>query len=139
MFGFKKKEKAGEEFNATVSFSNYLQYDEVRNTIKVMGKGAPIPVESIQLYNLKYGNKTYNKTNVGKAALGGALFGVAGVLLAGTHEEDYLSNLTIEIKANDKFYYIPMIIGKMKMKTAKGVLTYAEKIINFLDEKVTTE
>ena len=132
LFGFGKKEAI--EFDATKSFGTYLQYDENRQLIKVMNVKQPIPVADIQLYRLKYGNKVYDKANIGKAAIGGALFGVAGVILAGTHQEEYISNLTVEIKANDKFYYIPMIIGKMKVSSAKNIFASAEKIIAFLEE-----
>ena len=129
---FSKKEKV--EFEATTSFGRWLQYDENRNLIKITeGIKKIIPVEDIQLYQVKCGTKTYNKANLGKAAVGGALFGVAGVVLAGTHEEEYISNLNILIKANDKFYSIPMIIGKMKKSSAKGVIEQADKIVEFLD------
>lgn len=129
---FSKKEKV--EFEATKKFGvNWLQYDENRKLIKIMNVKSPIPVEDIQLYRIKYGNKTYNKANLGKAAVGGAVLGLAGVILAGTHTEEYISNLTVEIKANDKFYYIPLIIGKMKAQAAKGILNSAEEMIEFLD------
>ena len=132
MFGFKKKENV--EFEATRKFSDYLMYDENRNLIKIKGVKTPIAVEDIQLYQLKYGNKTYDRVDLGEAMVGGALFGVLGIVMAGTHKDEYISNLTIMIKANDKFYSIPMIIGKMKVNLAKSIVSQAEQMIAFLDE-----
>ena len=130
------KKKNTEEFEATKSFMvDKLQYDETRGLIKIKNgfQINIIPVADIQTYNLTFGSKIYTKTNLGKALVGGAVLGVAGVLLAGTHQEEEISNITVMIKANDKFYYLPLTIGKMKAKTARGILESAESMIAFLD------
>lgn len=130
---FSKKENV--EFEATKSFMvDMLKYDEKRNTIKIKNVKQPIPVESIQTYSLKFGSKTYNKANLGKAIIGGSVLGLAGVILAGTHTEEYISNIEVMIKANDKFYFIPLTLGKVKASVAKGILDRAQDMIAFLDE-----
>ena len=130
---FSKKVK--EEFNATKSFMvDMLQYDENRKLIKIKNVKNLIPVEDIQLYQLKFGNKTYTKTNLGRAIVGGVAFGWVGVVMAGTRKEEYISNIQITIKANDKFYFIPLTIGKVKASAAEAILHRAEDMISFLDE-----
>ena len=116
-----------------------FQYDEKHNLIKIkIGfKVNIIPVENIQTYSLSFGNKTYNKSNLGKALVGGAVFGLAGIILAGTHTEEYVSNIKIMIKANDKFYFLIMTIGKVKVNAVRNILNEAEKIIRLLDEITT--
>lgn len=134
MFGNKKKIK---EFEATKTFMvDRFQYDENRGLIKIKNgfQVNIIPIDTIETYSLTYGNKTYDKTNISRAVIGGALFGILGILTAGTHKEEYISNMTIMIKANGKFYYLPLIIGKVKYDRAKEMLQRAEKIIAFLDE-----
>jgi hypothetical protein len=130
---FSKKVK--EEFNATKSFMvDMLQYDEERKLIKIKNVKNLIPVESIQLYQLKFGNKVYTKTNLGRAIVGGVAFGWIGVVMAGTHKEEYISNIQITIKADDKFYFIPLTIGKVKASAAEAILHKADDMISFLDE-----
>lgn len=130
---FSKKEK--QEFEATKSFMvNELQYDENRKLIKVKTSKDLIPVSAIETYSLTFGNKTYDKANLGKALVGGAAFGLVGVLLAGTHKEEYISNIKVMIKANGKFYYLPLTIGKVKASAAEGILNRAQDMIAFLDE-----
>ena len=132
---FKKKESV--EFDATITFGRWLQYDETRRLVKITeGIKKVISVDDIKSYQLKYGDKIYNKANLGKAIVGGALFGASGVILAGTHAEEYISNLGIMINVNDKFYCIPMIIGKMKKSSATNILKQAENIIKFLDDVI---
>lgn len=131
MFGFKKKDKV--EFEATRTFGSYFQYDANRQAVKIMATKKIIPVSSIETYQLNYGNKVYTKKNLGSAVVGTAMFGVVGAILAGTHSEEYISNLNILIRADGKFYSIPMIIGKIKMSSAKGTLRIADEIIEFLD------
>lgn len=130
MFGFGKKEKV--EFEATERITNYLEYDANSELVRFDGKHI-FRKSDIQLCRVKYGSKTYDKVNLGRAALGAAAFGIVGYLLAGTHEEDYVSNITFEIKANDKFYYKPLTIGKVKAKNAKTILEVAEKAMDFLN------
>lgn len=130
---FNKKVK--EEFEATKSFMvNELQYDENRKLIKVKTSKDLIPVSAIETYSLTFGNKTYDKANLGKALVGGAAFGLVGVLLAGTHKEEYISNIKVMIKANGKLYYLPLTIGKVKASAAEGILNRAQDMIVFLDE-----
>lgn len=134
MFG-KKKDKV--EFEATKSFmGGNFQYDENRRLIRIKNgfQVNIIPADSIQTYSLMYGDKTYTKANLGKAVVGGALFGILGIAAAGTHKEEYISNMKIMIKADDKFYYLILTIGKMKVSAAKGILKTAEDIIALLDD-----
>ena len=131
MFGFFKK-KENVEFEATQKITHYLEYDANRELVR-FNKNV-FSKNDIQLYRLKFGSKVYNKVNLGRAAIGGAAFGLAGIILAGTHQEEYVSNITLEIKVNDKFYFCPLTIGKMKASSARGILDVAEKAIAFLDE-----
>lgn len=129
--------KKTDEFEAAKTFMvDKLQYDEKRNLIKIKNgfQVNIIPVDDIQTYSLKFGSKTYDKANLGKAFIGGATFGLVGVILAGTHKEEYVSNITVSIKANDKFYFLPLTIGKMKYEASKRILESAESMIRFLDE-----
>lgn len=130
---FNRKPK--EEFEATKAFMvNELLYDENRKLIKVKTSKDLIPVAAIETYSLTFGNKTYDKANLGRAIVGGAAFGLVGVIMAGTHKEEYISNIKIMIKANGKFYYLPLTIGKLKASAAEGILKRAEDMIKFLDE-----
>ena len=129
--------KKTNEFKATKTFMvDRLQYDEKQNLIRLKNgfQVNVIPIDNIQTYSLKFGNKTYYKVNLGKAFVGGATLGLVGVILAGTHKEEYVSNITVSIKANDKFYFLPLTIGKIKYDVAKGILQSAEGMIKFLDE-----
>lgn len=136
MFGFKKKDKV--EFEATRTFGSYFQYDENRQAVKIMATKKIIPVSSIETFQLNYGNKVYTKKDFGSAIVGTAMFGVIGAILAGTHSEEYISNMNILIRADGKFYSIPLLLGKHKLSSAKGTLRVANEIIEFLDG-VTTE
>lgn len=130
---FSKKPK--EDFEATKSFMvNELQYDENRQLIKVKTSKDLIPVSAIETYSLTYGSKTFDKVNLGRAIIGGTAFGLVGVVLAGTHKEEYISNIKIMIKANGKFYFLPLTIGKVKANVAEGILKRAEDMILFLDD-----
>lgn len=134
MFG-KKKDKV--DFEATRTFmGGDFQYDENRRLIRIKNgfQVNIIPVDNIQTYSLMYGDKTYTKANLGKAVVGGALFGILGIAAAGARKEEYISNMKIMIKANDKFYYLILTIGKMKLNAAKGILKTAEDIIVLLDD-----
>ena len=143
---FKKKNKTDNpDFEATKSYGNWLQYDENRNLVKVKGYKPLIPADKIKNYSLQYGNKTYTKKNLGSALagglVGGALFGVGGVIAAGvmtgSHQDEYITNLRITINIDDEkcpIIVIPLIIGKMKIGLAKYTLQSAESMIAFLDE-----
>lgn len=134
MLNIFKKNNESADFNATKNFmSGMLLVDEERKLIKVKGNKDLIPFAAVQTYSLSFGNKTYNRANLGKAIVGGAVFGLAGVVLAGTHTDEYISNIKIMIKANNKYYYLPLTIGKIKASAAKGILNSAEGIIAFLD------
>jgi len=129
--------KKTNEFEATKTFMvDKLQYDENRNLIKIKNglQVNIISVDDIQTYSLKFGSKTYDKANLSKAFIGGVTLGLVGVILAGTHKEEYISNITVSIKANDKFYFLPLTVGKMKYEACKGILESAENMIKFLDE-----
>ena len=121
-------------FEATQQISDYLKFNE--NTKEFMFKGckAIIAADDITDYELKYGAKTYNKKNLGTAIAAGALFGVGGILLTGSHQEEYVSNISIAIKTKSNGnILIPLTIGKMKMDRAKGIIQMAEKMIALLD------
>lgn len=138
---FSKKEKV--EFEATqVIAVGWMEYDENRKLVKIINGMSKkyIPVDKITDYSVKYGEKTYTKANLGKAVVGGAMFGVAGVILAGTHQEDYVKNITLCIRVDDPkqpFVFLPLTIGKMKMSAAKGIIKSADKMIAFLDTVTT--
>lgn len=128
----KKKEVA---FEATKAFMvDMLQYDEKRKLIKIKGEKQPIAIEDITGYSLTFGNKTYTKANLGRAFIGGAAFGLAGIILAGTHQEEYVSNIKLTIIACGKPHFILLTLGKVKMNAAKGILDRAEAMVRFLDE-----
>lgn len=128
---FKKKNKV--EFEFTQQVGDYVKYDELQRRFLFQNKTI-VNCEEIIDYKLTYGNKTYTKKNLGTALAAGTLFGVGGYILAGTHQEEYVSNITVSIKtANNGVIYIPLTIGKMKMSHAKGILESAERIVALLD------
>lgn len=143
---FKKKEKVQFEATKEFKFANgVLQYDESRNLIQY--KNFPIKEifspEDIESYELQYGNKTYNKANLGKALVGGALFGVGGVLLAGTHQEEVIKNIQIkfQLKGKKLYYLMPIYQGELKVNGtfAQIFLESAEEIISFLNKVTNRE
>lgn len=130
---FGKKEKAEVEFEATdVIFVGSIDYDANRKLIRVKNGFqknifATADVEDIII---TCGQKTVSKKNLGGAIAGAALFGTAGILLAGTHDVEYISNLTITFVTKEKRIYLPLVIGKTKKGTW---LETAEKIVNELN------
>ncbi len=132
---FTKKENV--EFESTeVIYVGTIDYDCNRNLIRVKNgfKKDIISVTDIDDIIITCGNKTVSKKNLGGAIAGAAVFGVAGLLLAGSHEVEYISNLTITIITKDKRICIPLVIGKTKkgnwMETAQRIV---EKIENIME------
>lgn len=132
---FTKKENI--EFESTeVIYVGTIDYDCNRNLIRVKNgfKKDIISVTDIDDIIITCGNKTVSKKNLGGAIAGAAVFGVAGLLLAGSHEVEYISNLTITIITKDKRICIPLVIGKTKkgnwMETAQRIV---EKIENIME------
>ena len=125
------------DFNETKSFMvDMLQYDEVTATFRIKNgfNKTYIKARDIQTYQLKYGAKTVTRKSMGAVAAGSLAIGfLPALLLAGTHKDEYISNLSLVIKANDKFYTLPLIIGKMKGAAAQNILNKAEEMINFIE------
>lgn len=137
------KKKNTEEFEATKAFMvDMLQYDESRNTFRIKNgfNKHYIKADDIQTYWLSYGNKKVTRKNMGSVVAGSLVIGaLPAMILAGTHTDEYISNLTLNIKANNKFYALPLIIGKMKGTAAQNILKTAEDMIQFIEEKTTCE
>lgn len=132
---FSKKEKV--EFKATEAiYVGTVEYDEIHNLLLIKNgfKKDYIKPEEIKDIIVTCGQKTVSKKNLGSALAGAAVFGVGGLLLAGSHEVEYISNLNITIITNDKRVIIPLVIGKVK----KGNwLNTAEKIVSRLEALTT--
>jgi hypothetical protein len=134
---FSKKEVI--EFETTdVIYVGTIDYDANRKLIRVKNgfKKDIVAVADIEDIIVTCGNKTVTKKNLGGAIAGAAVFGVAGLLLAGSHQVEYISNLTITIVTKNKRIYLPLVIGKEK----KGRwLEIAQKIVEKLETIVDSE
>ena len=124
---FNKKEKVN--FKATeVIYVGTVEYDANSNLLMIKNgfKKDYINPGEIQDIIVTCGQKTVSKKNLGSALAGAAVFGVAGLLLAGSHDVEYISNLSITIITANGRHIIPLTIGKVK----KGNwLEVAEKIV----------
>lgn len=134
---FNKKEKV--EFEATdIIYVGTIDYDANRKLIRIKNgfQKNIVAAADVEDIIVTCGNKTVTKKNVGGAIAGAAVFGVAGLLLAGSHQVEYISNLTITIVTKDKRIYLPLVIGKEK----KGRwLEIAQKIVEKLETIVDSE
>ena len=133
---FDKKTKETTPFDATETiYVGTIDYDATRKLIRVKNgfKKDIVATADVEDIIITCGNKTVSKKNLGGAIAGAAVFGVAGILLAGSHEVEYISNLTITIIAKDKRIYIPLVIGKVKkgnwMETAQRIVERLENVI----------
>ena len=131
---FGKKESP--EFEVTeVIYVGTIEYDANRKLIRVKNgfKKDIIATTDINDIIITCGNKTVSKKNLGSAIAGAAVFGAAGILLAGTHEVEYISNLTITIVTAEKRVYLPLVIGKVKkgnwLETAQKIVEKLEAIM----------
>lgn len=132
---FSKKESV--EFEATdVIFVGTIDYDANRKLIRVKNgfKKDIISTSDVKDIIITCGNKTVSKKNIGGSIAGVAVFGAAGLLLAGTHEVEYISNLTITIITKDKRIYLPLVVGKTKkgnwLETAQRIVEKLEAVID---------
>lgn len=134
---FSKKEVI--EFETTdVIYVGTIDYDANRQLIRVKNgfKKDIVAVADVEDIIVTCGNKTVSKKNISGAIAGAAVFGVAGLLLAGSHQVEYISNLTITIVTKDKRIYLPLVVGK----TQKGRwLETAQKIVEKLETIVDSE
>ena len=133
---FSKKEKESILFETTdIIYVGHIDYDSNRKLIRVKNgfKKDIVSTFDVEDIVITCGNKTVSKKNLGGAIAGAAVFGVAGILLAGSHEVEYISNLTITIITNNKKIYLPLVIGKTKkgnwMETAQRIVEKLETII----------
>ncbi len=129
---FSKKEKV--EFKATevISVAAGVEYDANNNLLQVKNgfKKEYIKPQDIEDIIVICGQKTVSKKNLGSALAGAAIFGAAGLLLAGSHDVEYISNLSITIITASGRVVIPLVIGKVK----KGNwLETAEKIVSRIE------
>ena len=129
---FSKKEKV--EFKATevISVAAGVEYDANNNLLQVKNgfKKEYIKPQDIEDIIVTCGQKTVSKKNLGSALAGAAIFGAAGLLLAGSHDVEYISNLSITIITTSGRVVIPLVIGKVK----KGNwLETAEKIVSRIE------
>lgn len=143
MFGFKKKEVAAVEFTATKD-GGVFQIDQGRRLVRVkegikgVDKYAPFSIDDIMDIEIQCDDTAVNKKNLGAAFAGGALFGVGGLLLAGTHEKQFIQYLGITIKLRDldrPVVKLPLITMKMKKDgaLAKAMLKAAEDFVQVLN------
>lgn len=140
MFGFKKKDAAEVEFEASIK-NNFFQVDENRRLIRVkegFKLGKPFAIDSIMDIEIKCDDTVVNKRNMGAAIAGGALLGIGGLLLAGTHNKEYISRLEVLIKTNGfnrPVIKIPFITSKMQKNSAltQAVVDSCEKLVQQLN------
>ena len=132
---FSKKESV--EFEGTdVIFPGTIDYDANRKLIRVKNgfKKDIVSTSDVKDIIITCGNKKVSKKNIGGSIAGAAIFGVAGLLLAGTHEVEYISNLTITIITKDKRIYLPLVVGKTKkgnwLETAQRIVEKLEAVID---------
>lgn len=121
---FNRKEK--ESFDATKKFMvDVLQYDENRNLIKIKNgfKSDIIAVNSIDSIKIGFNGKVYNETDT-RTVING--------ILAGTYKED-IGNIQIRIKADKKFYFAIVSIGKLSANKAERLLTSSLEAVNFIN------
>ena len=134
---FSKKEKV--EFKATevISVAAGVAYDANNNILQVKNgfKKDYIKPQDIEDIIITCGTKTVSKKNLGSALAGAAVFGAAGLLLAGSHDVEYISNLNITIITTSGRVVIPLVIGKVK---AGNWLETAEKIVGKIEEIAET-
>ena len=133
---FSKKEKV--EFKATeVIYVGTVEYDGKRNLLQIKNgfKKDYINPQDIEDIIITCGNKTVSKKNLGSALVGAAIFGAAGLLLAGSHDVEYISNLSITIITNNGRVVIPLVIGKVKRG---NWLEVAEKIVSKIEKLAET-
>lgn len=117
------------EFEATkIIYVGTIECDENRQLLLVKNgfNKTYIKTSEIQDIIITCGQKSVSKKNIGGALAGAAVFGIAGVLLAGSTHIDYISNLTITIITTEKRVCIPLVIGKVK---AGNWLQRAERIV----------
>ena len=132
---FSKKEKIN--FNATeIIYLDIIQYDKNCNLLMVkngFSKQYIVP-QDIEDIIITCGQKTISKKNLGSALAGAAVFGAAGILLAGSYEVEYIGNLNITIITSNKRVIIPLVIGKVKkgnwLETAEKIVSSIENLIN---------
>lgn len=144
MFGFKKeKNTEAVEFTATRNYGVF-QIDESRRLIRVkegvrgVDKYTPFSIDDIMDVEIQCDDTTVNKKNLGAAFAGGALFGVGGLLLAGTHEKQFIKYLGITIKLKDldrPIVKLPLITTKMKQDgaLAQAMLKAAEDFVQVMN------
>lgn len=134
---FSKKEKV--EFKATevISVAAGVEYDANNRLLQVKNgfKKDYIKPQDIEDIIITCGTKTVSKKNLGSALAGAAVFGAAGLLLAGSHDVEYISNLNITIITASGRVVIPLVIGKVK---AGNWLETAEKIVGKIEEIAET-
>ena len=133
---FGKKPAEAVQFDATeIIYVGTIEYDANRKLIRIKNgfKKDIISASDVEDIIITCGNKTVSKKNLGGALIGGALFGTAGILLAGSHEVEYISNLTITVVTKDKRIYLPLVIGKTKkgtwLETAQKIVERLENVI----------
>ena len=107
--------------------------DENRRLIRVkegFKLGKPFAIDSIMDIEIKCDDTVVNKRNMGAAIAGGALLGIGGLLLAGTHNKEYISRLEVLIKTNDfnrPVIKIPFITSKMQKNSALTQTDYVSE------------
>lgn len=131
---FNKKETM--DFESTdIIYVGTIDYDSKRKLIRIKNgfKKDIISTSEVEDIIITCGQNTVSKKNLGSAVAGAAVFGVAGILLAGTHEVEYISNLTITIITKNKRIYLPLVIGKVKkgnwLETAQKIVAKLEAVI----------
>ena len=143
MFGFKKKETAQVEFTATKD-GGVFQIDQPRRLVRVkegvrgVDKYAPFSIDDIMDIEIQCDDTVVNKKNLGAAFAGGALFGVGGLLLAGSHQKQFIQYMGITIKLRDldrPIVKLPLITMKMKKDggLAKAMMKAAEDFVQVLN------
>lgn len=120
-----------------VLFPGTLFYDEGRKQLLLKSglKQHYMMVAEIDDILITCGQQKVSKKNLGSALAGAAVFGIGGILLAGSHEVEYISNLTITFVLKDgKRVVLPLTIGKTKagnwLQTAEKIVGRVEALMN---------
>lgn len=143
MFGRNKKTEVAVDFTVTKNYGSF-QVDEGRHLIRVkenfksIEKQVPFSLDEITDIEIQCDDNTVSKKNLGAAFTGAALFGPAGMLLAGTHDKQYITYLGIVIKTKNldrPIIKLPLVTAKTKKDglVAKTCLDAAEKFVQIIN------
>lgn len=132
-----------ENFKSTYEVGDFIKFNDEIKKIVISPKFNPqlITYDSIFNYELlENGNTVINKSGVGRALVGGILFGGVGAIVGGvTGKKTMTTNIkSIKIKIitkDNKFHFISLLNTKVKNTSIIYKVAYenAQKILSKLD------